>query len=708
MPVYQSTDNVLSGVPLGGIGAGKMEILPSGVLNAFTFQNNWSRPLSGDAAYPGVLGYHLGLSVETGDESARTKKSFLLQTIPVGDIPTVSKIRYEGVFPTARLFYEEPNLGLDVSLEVFSSWIPSDVKDSSLPSVHFTLRVKNKKRIPADVGFIFIGRNTSGRWCVGRKNRVTDETKALHLDFSNEDPSTRDARQGTWRFSFLKKGWTFSFMEYWNAVTKNFSFDCNTISLLGWEAFVKNGKLPDSKEHFVARGENYELCGAVAARTPLKPGEEKVLQFSSSAYFPKHPLGHRYQKWFRNPAQLSAYVLSKRNRLEEKTKALQSKVFSLPFPDWFNDALLSSLAPFFASTWYVRDGRFAFYEAPVICPLMGTLDVGFYGSIPLSYFFPELEKSQILQFAKVQRNDGYMPHDLGKNRLDLPSDGTTFYRWKDLNPKFILMAFRDVLWSGDRDFLKALYPHVKKALRWCLANQNESGLPCHEGADHTFDLWEFKGTHAYTAGIFLAALLACEKMGHWMEDPAFSKSCRGLFLKGRASFERELWNGSYFGSTCALSQLNGQWYASLLGLGTIADRGKIKKAIASILTKNTAHSDFGMVNSVFANGRLDDSNAHTLNVWLGMNYAFASLGLSEGFPLKDLLKPLARMWDNVKSLQKSPWNQPDMIDSKTGRYLFGDFYYRNMAIWSIPIGCAKTNRKIATILRSLRGLGSHP
>ena len=38
-----------------------------------------------------------------------------------------------------------------------------------------------------------------------------------------------------------------------------------------------------------------------------------------------------------------------------------------------------------------RRGEFIAYESPIVCPLMGTLDVSFYGSIPISLLFPELE-----------------------------------------------------------------------------------------------------------------------------------------------------------------------------------------------------------------------------------------------------------------------------------------------------------------------------
>ncbi|MBI3316285.1 MAG: hypothetical protein HYZ87_04855 [Candidatus Omnitrophica bacterium] len=705
MPVYSSQDQVRSGLPLGGIGTGKLELLPSGVFNAFTFQNNWSKPLSGHGDYTAVLGFHLGLFVESGSSSGFSKKAFFLQTTPIRDLPLVKNIRFEGIFPRATLSYEEPGLGVQVTLEAFSPWIPGDVKNSSLPAVFFTLKVKNLKDIPVSVGFLFIGRNVSGDWCVGRQNRITDGKKSLDLEFFNQDPSVRDEKQGALRFSFLKSGWKMSFIESWNAVTKNFSFRAADIALAGWDDFVKQAGLPNTKNSSRAESENQELCGAVEARHTVGPHGEKELYFNAAWHFPRHPSGHRYEKWFKNTSRTAEYALTHRNSLREAVANVERAVFSLPFPRWFNDALLTNLAPFFASSWYVKDGRFAFYEAPTVCPLMGTLDVGFYGSIPLAYFFPELEISQIAQFAQAQREDGYIPHDLGRNRLDLPSDGTTFYRWKDLNPKFILMVYRDALWSGDRSFLKRFYPKVKKALLWSLKTDRDgNGLPDHEGQDQTFDLWEFYGTNAYTSGLFLAALQASIRMAERVGDKGFAQRCRGWFAKGSVSFESELWNGKYFGGVCSLAQLNGQWYTDLLGLEPIADRKKVRKALGSILKINTGHSLFGMVNSAHPNGLLDTSNSHARNIWPGMNYAFVSLCLMEGFSLKVLLNEVHKIWDNVTRVQKSPWNQPDMIDSTTGKFLFGDFYYRNMALWSIPIGYAMKNTKTARTLRYLKSL----
>lgn len=696
--ILTSEDRLDSGVPLGGIGAGKLEITPKGLFTGFTFLNNWSQPLGGTPIYPGILGFHF--AVRAGRSAA------LLQTVPVLDLPVWKKLRYEGLFPRARIIFEEPAWDLDGSLEAFSPWLPGDVKHSSLPACLFRLTLANRGRSPMDAGFLFIGRNICGEWCVGRKNRLEQNTAALTLEFSNPDRANVDPRQGQIAFTFLKKGWEWSSMESWNAVRRNFSFDPQNLSLPAWEHFAKEGRLPDTRADSAAQGENQELCSAAAASRVLAPGQSASIDFAASWYFPNHAFGHRYEKWFSSARGVSLYALKKKPALERKVQKIERVVRSFPFPQWFNEALLTNLSPFFSSSWFTRDGRFAFYEAPQTCPLMGTIDVGFYGSIPLSYFFPELEKSQLLQFAAAQRADGYVPHDLGKSRLDRPSNGTTYYFWKDLNLKFALMAWRDFLWGGqDKKFLKAIYPHVRKAVRWSFqTDHNGDGLPDHEGADQTFDLWAFKGAHPYTSSLFLAALLACQKMAQFVGDKTFARECREAFARGRRSFEKSFWNGEYFGSaeSCALSQLNGQWYADLLGLGSIADPAKIRKALNFMLNHNSCHSSYGMVNSVTADGRLDTSNEHARNIWSGMNYAFASLCVLRGFALSPLLKQIHKIWDNVTRVQKSPWSQPDTIDSKNGRYVFGDSYYRNMAIWSVPIAYSMKDPKTAKHLRLIR------
>ena len=78
MPIYQTKDKITRGMPFGGLGAGKMEITPQGLFNAFTFQNNWSEPIQGSEENQGILGFHLGFFGEVLESPSKlpSKKTF--------------------------------------------------------------------------------------------------------------------------------------------------------------------------------------------------------------------------------------------------------------------------------------------------------------------------------------------------------------------------------------------------------------------------------------------------------------------------------------------------------------------------------------------------------------------------------------------------------------------------------------------------------
>ena len=101
MPEYQNAKEVLSGVPLGAIGAGKMEILPNGLFNAFSFLNNWSQPITGGDSYPGILGYHMAVYAEPVDPApgAAGSRVWLLQSEKLADWPLMRDIAYDGRYP---------------------------------------------------------------------------------------------------------------------------------------------------------------------------------------------------------------------------------------------------------------------------------------------------------------------------------------------------------------------------------------------------------------------------------------------------------------------------------------------------------------------------------------------------------------------------------------------------------------------------------
>jgi len=202
------------------------------------------------------------------------------------------------------------------------------------------------------------------------------------------------------------------------------------------------------------------------------------------------------------------------------------------------------------------------------------------------------------------------------------------------------MVYRDYLWWGGDRLLDRIYAAAKRAMLWEMGTDaNGDGLPDNEGADQTFDNWSFHGANSYTSSIYLASLLACERMAQAAADAEFADECRCAFARGQRSFERQLWNGRFYRAVatepaCTVGQLNGQWYAHLLGLGYILPPAHVVSSVRAALDINGSASEYGAVNSVFPDGRADRTNSHSGNVWPGETYALAALAIYEGLLTK--------------------------------------------------------------------------
>ena len=184
MPIYTSGQNVRSGVPLGGLGAGKLEILPSGVLDHFTFLNNLHRPMTGGPSQipKGIPGFHFCLFVK--DKNKKMVK--VLQTQPLADYPLVDAIKFNGLFPFVHLEYEDETLPVECSLEAFSPLVPGDEKNSGWPTAIFKFKITNPFSRSMEVALLTSARNLIGEGGVGRFNQVIDTAKALHINFYNK------------------------------------------------------------------------------------------------------------------------------------------------------------------------------------------------------------------------------------------------------------------------------------------------------------------------------------------------------------------------------------------------------------------------------------------------------------------------------------------------------------------------------------------
>lgn len=131
------------GLPMGGIGAGSIEITSQGTLAEFANLNNWV------ARIPSIPGTGLWITYTTDGKT---------RAFPLGG----GKVCFEGNFPFAKLSF--PDLPVDVTLWCWSPFILHDVRHSAYPAMIFDAQIHNRTSKPADVGLVLSYGTDYSQW----------------------------------------------------------------------------------------------------------------------------------------------------------------------------------------------------------------------------------------------------------------------------------------------------------------------------------------------------------------------------------------------------------------------------------------------------------------------------------------------------------------------------------------------------------------
>ncbi|KAG6664079.1 hypothetical protein I3843_02G054600 [Carya illinoinensis] len=310
-------------------------------------------------------------------------------------------------------------------------------------------------------------------------------------------------------------------------------------------------------------------------------------------------------------------------------------------------------------------GRFLYLEG-VEYIMWCTYDVHFYASFALLELFPKIELNIQRDFAKavlsedvrkvkflaegkcgIRKVRGAVPHDLGThdpwNELNAYNIHDSS-KWKDLNPKFVLQVYRDFAATRDMSFGVDVWPAVRAAMEYMEQfDRDDDGLIENDGfPDQTYDTWTVHGVSAYCGCLWLAALQAAAAMAVEIGDSSFAERCKSKFLKAKPSFEKKLWNGSYFNYDSGSSsnsksiqadQLAGQWYTASSGLPSLFDGFKIRNALQKIYDFNVMKvkgGRMGAVNGMHPSGKVDESCMQSREIWSGITYAVAATMILTG------------------------------------------------------------------------------
>jgi len=257
----------------------------------------------------------------------------------------------------------------------------------------------------------------------------------------------------------------------------------------------------------------------------------------------------------------------------------------------------------------------------------------------------------------------------------------------DMNQQYVLLVARDYLWTGDKAYLKRMWPHIVRAMdNTAELDGDGDGLPDHDTRRNTYDAWNFFGTPSYIASLWLSALVAAIRAAEDLGQRKRAAKWKAVLRKGAASFEKKLWNGEYYSlwvdgklrdECCMTDQIDGEWFTSLVGLGTALPRERILAALRAVMKYNFT-PEAGLVNATYpprAKPRLSTyRNLQAEAPWTGIEYAIASMMFDFGLVAEG--RAVVENIDERYRRAGRVWNQVEC----------GDHYYRAMSSWAILLG----------------------
>ena len=744
-------DGYWQGAPVGGFGAGTF---------SRTYRGDFARwhIKSGVHKYAPVYANQFAMFQQVAGEPAGTAQVLMTDHPKNGELSSwqwdypVGAGEYAALFPKSWYDYKWDKFPAHVVLEQFSPVLPDNYKESSYPVAVYRWHAANPTSKSVTISVLLSWTNTGG-WF---RNYLRDFQGALNQGNRNHfrtesvaptetmkgivfDRNRAEGVENEWDGEFSIAALESSGVE----VTYQTEFLADGDGKAVWAPFSKDGKLADSTTSWVSASE--KLGGAIAVRFTLQPGEEKIVPMVIAWDFPVVEFGQgrkwnrRYTDFFGTTGD-NSWAIARDGLLHAAEWSAAVNAWQKPYidneskPAWYRGMLFNEL--------YVLTDGGTFWGRPVnsdrTAPApfallecfdyayYGTLDVRFYGSMPLLKFWPAIDKQVLREFAqtvpreypelglwvwKTQQTEspvlhkrkkiGAVPHDLGVPEGDpFVSVNEPGWQdtndWKDLNSKFVLMIYRDYVLTGKKDkaFLREMWPSMQAAMTYLRQFDHGGGIPENSGyPDQTYDSWVVRGVSAYCGGLWLAALRASEETGRALDDPRAADEYHNLFQKAQKTYIDKLWNGEYFRydmeseyrDSIQADQLAGQWYANMTGLGDLVPKEMQVSALKKIFANNVmkfGKGEMGAANGMAADGSIIRDNEQAQEVWVGTSFGLAALLLSEG--LKDEAYHTAWGIHHVVYESKGYWFRTPEAWDDTGNFR-ASMYMRPAAVWAMEM-----------------------
>jgi len=729
--------------PLGGMGAGMICLEGSGAISSVSVRG---QPAVNHE--PGILA---AISLGGPEKLARVvegpvprRKLFERAHAATGSgpmgmgLPRFTKATFRSHFPFARVALEDPSLPVSARVTGWSPFEPGDADASSLPVAGLEYTFENHGTDPIDAVFSFNVRNflpaVMNEWAPGPE--PARSARAIPGGFALYGGAWPEADQEEAWFSaavddpevkvnlaWFRGGWFDPITMAWRDVEKGAAYDRD---------FPTEGGLPTGATLFVP--------------FRLVPGKARTIRVRLAWYAPRtrmrdvvpKPTGvprpeDFYQPWyssrFASIDQVSAYWADTYYSLRRRTERFSDCFFDTTLPREAVEAAAANLSILKSPTVLRQaDGRLWGWEGcdddraqgPGSCTHVWNY------AQTIAHLFPSLERTlRETEFNVGQDESG---HQNFRVALTIQPSAHDFFAAADGQLGGIMKAHREWRISGDTQWLRGLWPRIRKSLDYCIEtwDPERAGLPV-EPQHNTYDI-QFWGPSGMIASFYAGALKAACAMGRALGEDVGAYEV--LLSKAESRTNEELYNGEYFfqrvewknlrakvemrgkgyaeyyskeaaaileaegpkyqyGTGCLSDGVLGAWLALECGLGQVLDPSKVRSHLASVHRHNFSPNLSGHANpqrATYANGAEGGlilctwprgampslPFVYSNEVWTGIEYQAASHMIRMGLAAEglEIVRACRARYDGTV---RNPFDE----------YEWGHWYARAMASYGL-------------------------
>ena len=726
--------------PLGGIGAGMVCLEGTGAISHVSLRNRpevfhepclfaaisiKGKPSAARVMEGPVPGRKLFGSPGTGNGAAGTSLG----------LPRFTRATFKARFPFCEVRLSDPKVPVRVDLTGWSPFEPGDADHSSLPVAGLEYRITNTSRAALEgvfsynaKNFMAVGRNPKAvrpiqggfiLWGGGGKDAPWEEGA---FSASVSDPAAKV------NHAWFRGGWWDAMTIAWKDVAEAACFERAPVTegdpSPGGTLFVPFQLAPGATTTVKLRLAWY------AGQTNLRIGKDLANQVPGS----NGPGQHR--PWYAGRfADINSVSFFWRDRYEEfrnRAQRFSASFYDTDLPAEVIEAVAANLTILKSPTVLRQvDGRLWCWEGcsdnAGCCHGSCTHVWNYAQAIP--HLFPSLERTlRETEFGPSQDEVG---HQTFRSALPIRPVEHDFHAAADGQLGGIMKVFREWRISGDTQWLRKLWPAVKRSLDYCI----ETWDPGHKGwleepHHNTYDI-EFWGPDGMCTSFYLGALQAASIMGRALGEavPLYAQ----LLSRGTTAAESNLFDGEYFiqkiewknlrannpvdaksfgggyspealallekegpkyqyGRGCLADGVLGSWLALVCGVGQVLEPQMVASHLKSVHEHNLKHdlSDFanpqrpsyacgaegGLLLCTWPKGgELSLPFVYSNEVWTGIEYQVASHLMRVGM-VREGLEIVRVCRDRYDGRVRNPFNE----------YECGHWYARAMSSYALLFG----------------------